>query len=267
MATSHARGLRHLGAYRVHRAPGYCVNPPAEPKDLSLLFLLWYAANAGSYSALIDVTGGTGAAEGTRFTYGIDDLVQKLAADASTAGPIRLRTRVTNIEHSSSGVTVRARTTANAEEAWRAGAVIVAMSPAAVEKYLTFTPALNTVGTAGQRRSALQKSMPMGKTIKGFATFRSPFWRAQGLMGFLLANGGDPKTRPLNWTLDNCWEPPPGKYDPSKPIPTNPHSLMTFIVGDAAQFWETGGSKTVAERHEAVLGHLEDVPGEAQRLA
>ena len=52
-----------------------------EPKDVSWLFVLWYAANAGSYAGLVDVTGGEGAAEATRFTYGTGSLIQAMVQD------------------------------------------------------------------------------------------------------------------------------------------------------------------------------------------
>lgn len=251
----------------------------AEPSELSFLFFLWYSANTGSYSALVDVTGDAAAAEATRFTYGIGELVEKLTdaaqdkQDLTDLKPeelaeyhriVQLGTEVTSIDQSDpEGVVIRAKRTIDGHEVreeWYAKAVIVAMSPAIADK-LQFVPALEELPD-GKARATLQKNMPMGRTIKGFATYATPFWRDQGQMGFLLAHAEDHTEYPLDWTLDNSWEPPPDQLDPNKPVPAQPYSLMTFIVGAAADYWTTA---TKEERKEAAIRHLEEVYGPKAR--
>lgn len=224
-----------------------------EPKELSFLFMLQYAASAGTYSALVDVTGGPSAAEGTRFTYGTKSLVDKLAA--TLGDDVQLGAEVATIEQQldgdgrGQGVVIRTKD----RRVWECARVIVAMSPRAAAR-LGYQPALATL-PGGPAREDLARNMPLGRTIKAFVQFKSPFWRWKGLMGYLLS-AGDPKVHPVDWTLDNSWE--PANPDPRGPQPRYRSSLMTFMVGDSATFW---GAKTLTRRRQAVLDHLESVYG------
>ncbi|HEX3170190.1 MAG TPA: FAD-dependent oxidoreductase, partial [Burkholderiales bacterium] len=58
-----------------------------EPAELSMFYLLYYAAAAGSYSALVDVAGGPGAAEGARLPNGTGELVGRMLADIQAGSP------------------------------------------------------------------------------------------------------------------------------------------------------------------------------------
>jgi monoamine oxidase len=221
-----------------------------EPREISFFFLLYYAATAGGYSSLVDVAGGTGAAEGTRFTFGtkslVDAILTELALDAANIA-FRTQARVTNIAYRDDGATV----TLSDKTVYEAKHVIVAMSPPASNK-LTYSPAFDKSGNAdAQRRFDLctQMAKCMGRTIKGFVRFERPFWRERNLMGFLLS-AAPYQTSPLDWTLDNVWEDPTGNL-------TDQYSLMTFIVGDAATYWS--GPNKKQQRAEAVLDHLKQV--------
>jgi len=67
----------------------------------------------------------------------------------------------------------------------------------------------------------------------------------------------------VSWTLDNTWDPSDAHFEhflgrkaPKREQPENPICrLMTFIVGDAADFWTAG--KTKADRAKAVIDHLQ----------
>jgi monoamine oxidase len=242
-----------------------------EPRDLSFFFFLYYSACAGSFAALVDVAGGEGAAEGTRLRFGTRNLVNALEASLG-AGEIQ-HTRVRRIHHHADRAEVH---TDNG--VWRASRVIVAMSPPASSR-IEFDPLLAQV-QGGAARESLCTAMEncLGRTIKGFVRFKTPFWRSdeRKLMGFLLS-AGPKETCPVSWTLDNVWNPgskdftrfrnrpefgPGSKRSPGFGVgqePENPtYRLMTFIVGDSARYW---ADKLPRERAEAVIGQLARVYG------
>jgi monoamine oxidase len=216
-----------------------------EPKELSFFFLLYYAATAGGYSALVDVSGGAGAAEGTRFALGTQSLVAALIdQNYPNVWPNSV---VQDIDYSApqgATITLKDGTTFAAKQ------VVVAMSPPASAK-LNYVPALSTTPD-GQKRVKLCADMQscLGRTIKGFVRFKTAFWRERSLMGFLLSSTPDPNKYPLDWTLDNVWVAPDNvPYSGSG----ERSSLMTFIVGAAADHWST---QSLQARADAVIAHL-----------
>jgi monoamine oxidase len=228
-----------------------------EPEDVSFLFLLYYAAAAGSYSALIDVTGGPSAAEGTRLTFGSQSLVSALQEEVQDS--IVVGAKVTMIQEDGPTELV----TTEGAGSFSCGRVIVAMSPPNSNK-ITFHPRLrNRFNSRGQAREELQTSMKLGRSIKGFVRYKRPFWREKGLMGYFLAAGGDFAQFPVDWTLDNSWEPPIDQRTATLARPQNRYSLMTFIVGAAADYWSR--PENAPGRAEAVIKHLEFAYGPEAR--
>ncbi|MCA9693873.1 MAG: FAD-dependent oxidoreductase [Nannocystaceae bacterium] len=224
-----------------------------EPSQLSMLFLLYYAATAGTYSSLIDVTGGSGAAEATRFVYGTKALVDALV-DAVGSDNIRRAHLVQRIIQDDAGVTVETD-----KGRFRGDHVIVAMSPIVSGK-ITYEPPLASLPGGAERVALSQpESMPMGQTIKGFVSYKSWWWRDAGLMGYMLSTR-DQEVAPLDWVMDNSWD--PTTWDWELPRPKNPYALMTFITGDAARYW---AARPFEERREAVIAHLEHVFGPRAR--
>lgn len=236
-----------------------------EPRELSMFFLLYYAATSGSYAALVDVVGGDGAAEGHRLMFGTSHLVGKLAEEVSQGGDIIPDARVDRIERGVDGITVVA-----GARRFRADHVIVAMSPPVSAK-IEYRPPLNVppgaapdstaVDPAGILRMKLCDRMAnaQARTIKGFVRFKEPFWRAQGRMGFFLSTSRD-DARPVDWALDNVWD--PNEFTPialsiEQRTKAPRYRLMTFIVGDAATYWTE--NKTLEERARAVIDHLQSV--------
>ncbi|HEY2406671.1 MAG TPA: FAD-dependent oxidoreductase [Polyangiaceae bacterium] len=224
-----------------------------EPRELSPFFLLYYAATAGGYSALVDVAGGDGAAEATRFANGTKDLVDAIAADVG-ADNIQLEVQVKSVASNADGALV-----STDSGQWQAKNVIVAMAPPASAR-IEFSRSPKH-DAQWKMRDALSSAMDkaLGRTIKGFVRFKRPFWRLQDpiLMGYVLSMAADYKQFPLDWTLDNVWDapaPPSGS-----PPPTGPRqivSLMTFIVGDAAAYWS---GRDPTERATAVIAHLKKI--------
>ncbi len=150
-----------------------------QPHELSFFFLLYYAATAGGYSALVAVAGSEGA-EDLRFAGGTQALVSALQAEVG-AEHIRNETSVTQLTYDADGVT--ATTSAGSVRAKR---VIIAMSPAHSAKItlVAATPGLHA--DERTQREALCSAMAtcMGRTIKGFVHFKQPVWRAAELMGY-----------------------------------------------------------------------------------
>ena len=210
-----------------------------EPREISFFFLLYYAATAGSYSALVDVEGGTGAAEATRLTFGTRDLIDKMVADIG-ANNIKHDAKVKSVAYDAHGVTV----TTTRGQVYKAKRAIVAMSPP-VSGLIDYQPAFSSGDGLKRAQLCTEMGKALGRTIKGFVNFRAPVWRGKKLMGYSLS-AADYKQYPLDWTLDNCWT------KPGDDVPTR-YSLMTFIVGDAADYWS---KQPLKARASAVLADI-----------
>ena len=138
----------------------------AEPRELSLLYVLHYISGAGGVTALLDTDGG---AQHDRFDGGAltiaermaDQLGERVVLDA----PVKsVRSDDAGVSAISSKLTVRARQ------------AIVALPPPLCAS-IEFDPALS------ERRGSLQKAWRMGALTKCFAIYDEPFWRADGVSG------------------------------------------------------------------------------------
>lgn len=189
----------------------------AEPRDLSLLFVLLYIATAaGDFNLLINTTGG---AQEKRIVGGSQLIALRLAKQLGRA--VELGQPVRAIRRSGSGVVVRTRA-----DTWAARRVIVTVPPALVGG-IRFWPDLPP------NRAQLDQRVPMGTVMKCMAIYDRPFWRDEGLNGMATSNEG-----PVRLTFDNS--PPDGR----------PGVLLGFIEGQAARDM-AGASRT--ERRTAVL--------------
>ncbi|MEJ7893329.1 MAG: FAD-dependent oxidoreductase [Solirubrobacteraceae bacterium] len=194
----------------------------AEPRDLSLLHLLFYVNSAGNESTpgtfdrLIATAGG---AQESRFTGGSQliarGLARRLGKRVITGAPVR------RIEQKRGRVSaVCDKLTVSARQA------IVAVPPA-VTPFIRFDPLL-----PGPRAQLLQR-FPMGSVIKCMAVYPKPFWREAGLTGQATSDTG-----PVKISFDNT--PPDG----------GPGVLLGFIEGQEARIWT---AKPAAERRAAVI--------------
>ena len=180
-----------------------------DPRDLSLLYALWYARVAGnerspgSFVRLISTGGG---AQESRFVGGSQLVSIRMAAQLGrrvfVGSPVRA------IAQDRHGVTVESdRVTVRASQA------IVTILPA-LTAAIDFTPPL-----PGLRAQLIQR-MPHGTLAKAEAIYDRPFWRDAGLSGQAVSDTGPART-----TFDNS--PPDGR----------PGVLFGFIGGHDARQW------------------------------
>ena len=201
-----------------------------EPRDLSLLYVLFYIAAAGNAKTpgkLERLIGTEGAAQDSRFVGGSQILALKLAEQLGSR--LKLCAPVRRIEQTAKSVTVTSDV-----GAWTAKQVVVAVPPALVAG-IDFRPQLPT------QRALLLQRFPQGNVLKCVAVFDEPFWRKDGLNGQAFLDVG-----PTRAMFDDS--PPSGR----------PGVLLAFVYAHAARLL---GPKPFAERRAAVLGRMADVFG------
>ena len=193
-----------------------------EPRDVSLLFVLFYIAAAGNertpgtFERLINTAGG---AQESRFVGGSQLLPLKLARQLGRrvvlGAPVRRIRQVRGeVVVEGDGVTVRAQR------------AIVAMAPALTAR-IDYDPPLPAA------RDQLVQRYPMASVIKCQAVYDTPFWRDEGLSGQVV---GD--VDPVRITFDNS--PPDGR----------PGVLLGFMEGEQARIFSR---RSPEERRRAVL--------------
>jgi monoamine oxidase len=191
----------------------------AEPRDVSLLHVLFYIASAGSIELLLDTEGG---AQQDRVIGGTQLISMRMAEELSDA--VLLESPVRSITHGADGVVVRSdRATVRAKR------VIVAIPPTLAGR-IAYEPALPAV------RDGLCQRMAQGSVVKCMAVYDRPFWRERGLSGQLTSTRG-----PVSVGFDNS--PPDG----------TPGVLLAFLEGRAAR---EGAALDDGARREIVLGSL-----------
>jgi len=188
----------------------------AEPRDISLLHVLFYIHSAGSLKQLISVTGG---AQESRFHGGAQQISIKVA---DTLGErVILNAPVHTISQDDAGV--RVESDALTVKAQRA---IVAIPPTLAGR-IRYRPALPAL------RDQLTQRMPMGTIIKVHCLYETPFWREEGLSGQVTSDTGL-----VRISFDNS------------PESGSPGILLAFIEGEEGRRW---GRRSADERRTAVL--------------
>jgi monoamine oxidase len=196
-----------------------------EPRELSLLYTLFYIAasgdeqNQGTFERNFDTAGG---AQERRFTGGAQMVPLRVARQLGKR--VVLNAPVRRIEQTASGVTV----TSDQFPAI-ANRVIVAIPPTLAGR-IDYQPVLPSL------RDQLTQHMPQGTLMKFDAIYPTPFWRANGLTGQAVSENG-----PIKVTFDVS--PPDG----------NPGILMGFIGGHDARVWQ---NRPPNERRDAALQNL-----------
>jgi monoamine oxidase len=169
----------------------------ADPADISLLHVLFYAASSGGWDDLLDTDGG---AQQDRIVGGSQLISLRMAEELGDR--VRLSAPVRRIRTEDDGVIV---------DELRARRVIVAMPPALAGR-IEYDPPLPA------SRDQLTQRMPMGSVIKTMSIYDEPFWREDGLSGSALSVPG-----PAQVIFDNT--PPSG----------SPGVLLGFLEGREAR--------------------------------
>jgi monoamine oxidase len=196
-----------------------------EPRDLSLLFVLFYIAasgneqNPGTFERNFNTRNG---AQMWRFAGGSQLLALKIAGRLGQR--IHLRSPVERITQGTTGVTVYAQGLAV-----HGKRVIVAIPPTLAGR-IEYKPKLPA------ERDQLTQRLPQGTLIKVTAVYDRPFWRDAGLNGTAVSYTG-----PANVTFDDS------PQDGSKGV------IFGFVGGDEARRFMR---QSTAARRAAVLANF-----------
>jgi monoamine oxidase len=197
----------------------------AEPRELSLLFALFYIAASGdaqtpgTFERNFNTRGG---AQANRFVGGSQLLPIKVAAQLDH--PVVLDSPVRRIVQDRAGVTV-----VSDRETIKARRVIVAIAPTLAGR-IDYEPILPF------ERDQLTQRYGQGTLTKVAAVYDRPFWRSKGLTGSAVSTGF-----PISFTVDDS---PPG---------AKPGVVFGFVGGDNARRY---ARMSPGARRAAVVGQL-----------
>ena len=197
----------------------------AEARDLSLLHTLFVIRSAGGIALLLATAGG---AQERRFHQGAQAISIRLAE--SLGDRVVLGAPAQVVRHGDGRVVVEAEGRMVA-----AGRAILAVPPAIAGR-IGYRPAM-----PGWRNQLTQR-VPMGSVIKVHAIYEEPFWRNEGLSGFVVSDSG-----PVRIVYDNS------------PEDGSPGVLVGFIEGEQARTW---ARRDPADRRAGILACLADYFGE-----
>ncbi|HEV7679577.1 MAG TPA: FAD-dependent oxidoreductase [Candidatus Dormibacteraeota bacterium] len=200
-----------------------------EPREISLLQLLFYVASAGSLDNLIDTANG---AQDSRFIGGSQEIAIRVAKQLGSS--LVLNAPVRKISHagglvtaSGDGFSVTARQ------------AIVAIPPALAGR-IVYEPSLASLG--GHLRDQLTQRWFMGSILKVNVIYPRPFWRDTGLAAQVTSDSGAVRA-----TFDNT------PYPDSQGSDVQPGAILGFIEADEARYWST---RSRAERYQRVIADL-----------
>jgi monoamine oxidase len=193
-----------------------------EPRDVSLLHVLFYVHSAGNettpgtFERLITTAGG---AQDSRFVGGSQLISIKAAKQLGKR--VMLSQPVRAITQGRSGVTLQTpQLTVHGKQA-------IVTGPPSLTARIDYEPVLPAM------RAQLLQRFPQGSAIKCEAVYPRPFWRDQGLAGQVTSDTG-----PIKITFDNS--PPDG----------SPGVLLGFVEGHDARVFSQ--LSTAARRAQAI---------------
>jgi monoamine oxidase len=205
-----------------------------EPRDLSLLYVLFYLAASGDESHPGTFERNFQTAEGAqeeRFIGGSQQISLNVAAELG--GNVVLNAHVRKISQNAKGVKVQLD-----KGLLSAKQVIVAIPPALTAR-IDYEPLLPVL------RDQLTQRAPMGSYAKVDVIYDHPFWREEGLTGQTVSLNG-----PVRVTFD------------STPDGGSPGVLLGFIGGTDARTWY---ALSAEQRRQTVLDNFADYFGEKAR--
>jgi monoamine oxidase len=205
-----------------------------EPRDLSLLYAVYYIAASGNETNQGTFERNFQTAEGAqqeRFVGGSQLISIKVAGELGSR--VVLNAPVQRIAQDAKGVSVYV-----GQYRVSTKLAIVAVPPALAAR-IDYEPLLSAL------RDQLTQRAPMGSYAKVDAVYDSPFWRAEGLTGQAVSVNG-----PVRVTFD------------STPNEGSPGVLLGFIGGTDARRWY---GLTAEQRRKAVFDNLANYFGEKAR--
>jgi monoamine oxidase len=200
-----------------------------EPREISLLQLLFYIASAGNLDNLIDTANG---AQDSRFIGGSQDIAIRVANQLGSSlvlnAPVRTITQANGmVTAAGDGFSVTARQ------------AIVAVPPALAGR-IVYEPSLASLG--GHLRDQMTQRWFMASILKVNVLYPRPFWRDAGLAGQVTSDSGAVRA-----TFDNT------PYPDAQTSDVQPGAILGFIEADEARYWST---RTRAERYQRVITDL-----------
>ena len=197
-----------------------------EPRDLSLLHVLFYIRSAGSLERLTDTEGG---AQQDRVVGGTQLIALRMAEQLGE-GVVELSTPVRGLAHGD-GVTVTSdRHTVAARRA------IVAVPPTLAAR-IAYDPPLPAI------RDGLSQRMAQGSVVKCMAIYERPFWRDHGF------GHGDQHHRPgLGRVRQLATRRIPGSAARSSRAPQPAHADLSVAERRARSPSASGGSSGPTRR-------------------
>jgi monoamine oxidase len=211
LANTHTEGARFLIDLAIEAVFA------AEPRELSLLHVLFYF-NSGT--GVLFLTSTAGGAQESRFIGGSQLVSLRMAARLGRR--VVLRAPVRRITQERRGVVVQSDA-----GSWRCKRAVIAIAPTLAGR-IDYEPALPPL------RDQLTHRVPQGSVIKYEAVYPTPFWRADGQSGYVNSDRS-----PVKLTYDNS--PPSG----------TPGVLLGFVLGTDARRLST---LSPGARRRAVLG-------------
>ncbi|XP_077531234.1 amine oxidase [flavin-containing] B-like [Haemaphysalis longicornis] len=174
-----------------------------EPRQVSLLWALWYARCCGGIRRMSSKTNG---AEERKFENGAMTVCQRLLK--LLEGKVKFNTQVCDLKQDEKGVVIGAR---DGQE-FEADYAIIAI-PLPMQLKLHYEPPLTPL------RNQLIQRAPLGSTIKMHLYYAQPFWREKGYNGTVSCSDNGLS---FNNSADDC--------RPGFPLA----ALTVFAIGDNA---------------------------------
>jgi monoamine oxidase len=190
-----------------------------EPRDISMLYFLFYVHSAGNVNALI-ANAGQGGAQDFRVSGGTQGIAIKMAHQLGERVLLEQPVRV--IDHGAHGVSV------TTDHLTAKGKRVVVAIPPHLAGRIVYWPGLPAL------RDQLTQRVPIGSLIKTIAVYDRPFWRDHGLNGQANSLQG-----PVQVTFD------------ASPASGRPGVLLGFIDGDQARQLS---DRSAGDRARAALG-------------
>jgi monoamine oxidase len=209
-----------------------------EPREISLLELLWYIASAGNLDNLVDTANG---GQDSRFIGGSQAI--PIAMGQELGDSLVLDAPVRRINHAGGKVTA-----VGDGFSVTARRCIVAIPPALAGR-IVYDPTLAALDARGALRDQLTQHFPMASILKVNVLYEHPFWRDAGLAGQVTSDSGAVRA-----TFDNTPYPDPDPRTSS----VSPGVILGFIEADEARTWT---QRTRAERYQVVIKDLSNYFG------